>query len=209
MNLAVLLTTFVVVFPAELPDKTMIATLVLGTRFRALPVFVGAAVGFAVQVTIAVAVGQAFSLLPKRWVDVAVAVLFAVGAAILLLGHEELRKDGADGEGEGEDGEDGEAAAASTRDAGALKVSFTAFTVIALAEFGDLTQIATANLAAKYHDPFSVGVGALVALCTVAALALLAGRWLLRVVPLALIRRAAGVILAALAVLSLIEAIRA
>lgn len=198
MNLGVLLTTFVVVFPAELPDKTMIATLVLGTRFKALPVFVGAAVGFAVQVTLAVAVGQAFSLLPKRWVDVVVAVLFAVGAAVLLLGSEEA---------EGREG--GDAAAGAARETRPLRVGVTAFTVVALAEFGDLTQIATANLAAKYHDPFSVGVGALVALCAVAALALIAGRWLLRVVPLVLVRRIAGVILAVLAALTVVEAIRA
>jgi putative Ca2+/H+ antiporter (TMEM165/GDT1 family) len=198
VNLGVVLTTFVVVFPAELPDKTMIATLVLGTRFKPAPVFVGAAAGFAVQVTLAVAAGQALSLLPKQWVDVVVAVLFAVGAAILLLGSGEA------GEHEGAD-----AAARAGRDTRPLRVALTAFTVVALAEFGDLTQIATANLAAKYHDPFSVGVGALVALLAVAALALTAGRWVVRVVPLHWVRRVAGVILAVLAVLTIVEAVRA
>ena len=48
-------------------------------------------------------------------------------------------------------------------------VVVTAFIVIFLAEWGDLTQILTANLAAKYGSPLSVGVGSLLALFAVAA----------------------------------------
>ena len=61
MDLAVVLTTFVVIFPAELPDKSLFASLVLGTRFRPLPVFCGVAAAFAVHVVIAVTVGAAWS----------------------------------------------------------------------------------------------------------------------------------------------------
>ena len=48
------------------------------------------------------------------------------------------------------------------------RVMVTAFLVIFLAEWGDLTQILTANLAAHYHDPLSVAP----VLCS------LCGRWL-------------------------------
>jgi putative Ca2+/H+ antiporter (TMEM165/GDT1 family) len=81
----------------------------------------------------------------------------------------------------------------------------TAFAVIFVGEFGDLTQILTANLAAKYHQPLSVFVGAFAALAAVAALGAFGGRALLRVLPLAIIRRAGGVLLAGFAVYTLVE----
>jgi putative Ca2+/H+ antiporter (TMEM165/GDT1 family) len=51
-------------------------------------------------------------------------------------------------------------------------VAGTSFLVILAAEFGDLTQFVTANLAAKYQDPLSVGLGAVLGLWAVAALAI-------------------------------------
>ena len=196
MNFAALGATFVVVFAAELPDKTMFASLVLGTRFRPRWVFIGAAAAFAVHVVLAVAVGQAFSLLPKRWVDVVVAVLFAAGAALLLFGKEETAEAKGD--------EEGAVAAEADKPS---RVMATAFSIVLLAEFGDLTQIATANLAARYRDPLAVGIGALLGLWAVAGLAILGGRALLRVVPLGLVRRIAGVLMLALAGWSVYEAI--
>jgi Ca2+/H+ antiporter, TMEM165/GDT1 family len=184
VDLAVVLTTFVVIFPAELPDKSMFASLVLGTRFRRLPVFCGVAAAFTVHVVIAVAIGSVFALLPERLVLFVVAALFAGGSAFLLLGKED----------------DGEAAEASR--------AVASFGVVFLGEWGDITQIATANLAARYGDPLSVGVGALLALWSVAALALTVGRGLVQRVPARLVRRITGVILAVLAVLTLVEAIR-
>ena len=89
MDLAVVVTTFVVIFPAELPDKSLFASLVLGTRFRPLPVFCGVAAAFAVHVLIAVSVGGVFALLPERLVLFVVSAMFAGGSALLLLGREE------------------------------------------------------------------------------------------------------------------------
>ena len=48
--------------------------------------------------------------------------------------------------------------------AGFWKVASLGYGVVFAAEFGDLTQILTANLAAKYHDPHSAGIGAVLAL---------------------------------------------
>jgi putative Ca2+/H+ antiporter (TMEM165/GDT1 family) len=195
VDLAVVLTTFVVIFPAELPDKSMFASLVLGTRFRRLPVFCGVAAAFAVHVVIAVAIGSVFALLPERLVLFVVAALFAGGSAFLLLGKEE---------------DDGEAAEASRAmaDQHPVRVALASFGVVFLGEWGDITQITTANLAARYGDPLSVGVGALLALWSVAALALTVGRGLVQRIPARLVRRITGVILAVLAVLTLVEVIR-
>ena len=84
MSLAAIITSFLIILPAELPDKTVIACLVLGSRYRPGHVFAGAAAAFAVQVALAVSVGGLLSLLPHQPTQIIVAVLFVVGAVILL-----------------------------------------------------------------------------------------------------------------------------
>ena len=195
VDLAVVLTTFVVIFPAELPDKSMFASLVLGTRFPALPVFCGVAAAFAVHVVIAVTIGGVFALLPQRLVLFVVAALFAGGSLLLLLGKEDQA-------------EPTEAPQASA-DRRPLHVALASFGVVFLGEWGDITQIMTANLTARYHDPLSVGIGAVLALWSVAALALTVGRGLVQRVPARLVRRFTAVVLAVLAVVTLVEAVRA
>jgi putative Ca2+/H+ antiporter (TMEM165/GDT1 family) len=184
---------FGVVFLAELPDKTAMAGLVLGTRFRASYVFAGVAAAFAVHVTLALAAGSVLTLLPQRLVDALVGVLFLAGAAMLL-----MKKD-----------EEDEESARAPSSASFWKVAGSGFSLILVAEFGDLTQIMTANLAARYDDWLSVGVGALLALWAVAALGILGGRTLMRYVPLRLITRVAAVFMIVLGGWSLWEAIAA
>jgi putative Ca2+/H+ antiporter (TMEM165/GDT1 family) len=195
VDLAVVVTTFVVIFPAELPDKSLFASLVLGTRFRPLPVFCGAAAAFAVHVLIAVTVGSVFALLPERLVLFVVAALFAGGSALLLLGQE--------------DHPDAAEATRAVADRRPLHVALASFGVVFLGEWGDITQITTANLAARYRDPVGVGIGAALALWSVSALALTVGRGLVQRVPTRLVRRLTGVVLAVLAVVTLVEAVRA
>ncbi len=195
MNPAVALTAFVVVFPLELPDKSLIASLVLATRFRPFPVWIGVALAFAVHVTIAVIFGGLIGLLPDTVVQVIVAVAFAAGATVLLLGSEE------------EEEAEGEAIAARA-DRKTHHIIGSSFVVIFVAEWGDLTQIVTANLAAHSGAPISVGIGAVLALWTVAGIGITAGRVLLRYVPLTLVRRLSGVILAGLAVWTVVELVQ-
>ncbi|KWT59888.1 TMEM165/GDT1 family protein [Streptomyces sp. NRRL F-5755] len=181
---------FGVVFLAELPDKTALAGLVLGTRYRASYVFAGVAAAFAVHVALAIAAGSVLSLLPHRLVQAVVGVLFLAGAAVLV-----FRK--------GEDEEEVKKPA----DQSFWKVSGAGFMMILVAEFGDLTQIMTANLAARYDDPFSVGVGAVLALWAVAGLGILGGRTLMKYVPLGLITKVAAAVMVLMAGFSLYEAI--
>ncbi|MFH8405874.1 TMEM165/GDT1 family protein [Streptomyces sp. NPDC018019] len=181
---------FGVVFLAELPDKTALAGLVLGTRYRASYVFAGVAAAFAVHVALAIAAGSVLSLLPHRLVQAVVGVLFLAGAAILLFkkdeDEEEVRK---------------------PADQSFWKVSGAGFMMILVAEFGDLTQIMTANLAARYDDPVSVGAGAVLALWAVAGLGILGGRTLMKYVPLALITKVAAAVMLLMAGFSLYEAV--
>lgn len=192
ISLSVAAVVFGVVFLAELPDKTALAGLMLGTRYRASYVFVGVAAAFAVHVVLAVAAGSVLTLLPHRVVQAVVGVLFLAGAAVLL-----LKKDEAEGE---------EEQARTPGGQSFRKVASSGFMLILVAEFGDLTQIMTANLAARYDDPLSVGLGAVLALWSVAALGILGGRTLMRFVPLRMITRVAALLMASLGAFSLYEA---
>ena len=182
MSLAIAATVFAVIFTAELPDKTALASLILGSRYRPVYVFTGIAAAFAVHVGVAVAAGSLLALLPHRPLEIIVAVLFAAGAVLLLRGRQE---DGGD-----------EHVELHGREPSFWRVAWTGFAVILVAEFGDLTQIAVATLAARYHDPLAVGVGSVVALWAVAAIAIAGGRSLLKIIPLTWVTRlAAGIML--------------
>ncbi|MBO0776037.1 MAG: TMEM165/GDT1 family protein [Actinobacteria bacterium] len=191
MELAVAATVFALVFAAELPDKTALASLVLGSRYRPVFVFAGVAAAFAIHAVLAVAAGSLLALLPHRVVEAVVAVLFAAGAVLLLRGRK---------------ADEDEQRSVRGR-AGFWRVAAISFAVVLVAEFGDLTQILTAALAARYHDPIAVGIGAVLALWSVAALAVAGGRSLLRVMPLAWISRLAAVAMLVLAGISLAAAI--
>ena len=194
MEISVIAVTFGIIFVAELPDKTMIATIVLASKYRPLPVWIGAAAAMLFNSALAVAAGRLLELLPHRAVEGVVAALFAAGSLYLILTSEA----GAESEGERE-----AAHAMSHR-----RVALTAFGVIIVAELGDLTQILTANLAAHYHQPWSVFVGASLALVSVMAIGVIGGRALLRVLPLGVIRKVAGVILAGFAIYAAVETAR-
>lgn len=194
--LVALVVSFGVILLVELPDKTLVATLVLSTRYRHRPVLVGVAAAFAVQCVIAVAAGGLLHLLPRRAVEGAVAGLFAVGAALLLResfaaeDHDEVDAAGAQ-------------VPASTR-----RIALTSFGVLFAAEWGDASQLATAGLTARLGEPVAVGIGAWLALVGVAVIAVLAGRVILKRVPVRLVHRVAGILFAAFAVVAVVSAIR-
>ncbi len=194
MQFAVVVAVFPIIFLGELPDKTMFASLVMSTQGRPAIVWLGAATAFAVHVVIAVTIGVAlFHLLPPRALDAFVAAMFLTGAALALREAVKERRDEQLVERE----------VASHR-----RIAITAFLVIFIAEWGDLTQILTANLAAHYHDPLSVGLGAVLALWAVAGLAVVSGQSILRVVNVATVRIVTAVVLAGLAGWAIYEAVR-
>ena len=189
LSIGIIAVVFGVVFLAELPDKTALAGLVLGTRYRASYVFAGVAAAFAVHVALAVAAGSVLTLLPHRLVQAVVGVLFLAGAAVLLFRGSDDEEDVPEPQGQS-----------------FWKVSGAGFSLILVAEFGDLTQIMTANLAARYDDPASVAIGAVLALWAVAAIGILGGRTLMKFVPLTVITRVAAAVMVVLAAFSLYEA---
>ncbi len=184
MNLAVAAAVFPVIFLGELPDKTMFASLVMATRGRPFAVWLGATAAFAVHVIIATTVGVLLlHILPHRAVELAVALTFLAGAGYAL--YEVMRG--------------GIEAGRAVADPGRMRRRrsvLTAFGVIFLAEWGDLTQVLTVNLAARYHAPLAVGLGALLAMASVAGIAVAGGQGLLRLVNVTIVRLVtAGVLL--------------
>lgn len=190
------LLAFGVVVLVELPDKTLVASLVLSTRYRPRPVLIGVALAFAVQCAIAATAGGVITLLPRRAVEGVVAALFAVGAALL------IRESFAGG--------DDDVDLAEARESAPFRrVVLTSFGVLFAAEWGDASQIATAGLVARHRGvtyALATAVGAWVALVAVAALAVVAGRVVVARVPLHLVHRIAGVVFAIFAVIAAIAA---
>jgi putative Ca2+/H+ antiporter (TMEM165/GDT1 family) len=180
MDLAVIALTFGAIFVVELPDKTFIATLVLSTKFRPLLVWIGVGLAFAVQTLVAVALGKVAGLLPDTLVHVATAAMFLVGAAILLRTAGSADEDEVESESE-------YAAKVATTTTGVATAVMTSFLVLFAAEWGDLSQLLTLSLVAKYDDPVSVFIGAWGALLTVSGLAVIVGRVLLNHVRLSVL----------------------
>ena len=172
MDLVVVALTFGAIFVVELPDKTFIATLVLATKFRPVLVWLGVGLAFTVQTGIAVTLGHAASFLPTDAVRVLALLMFAAGAVILFRQGRRHHVDS------------GEEYAGKVRAASGLQAVGASFLVLFAAEWGDLSQLLTLTLVARYEDPAGVFVGALGALLAVSGLAVLTGRALLRVVPL-------------------------
>ncbi len=193
--LSVVATAYLLVLPVELPDKTLFASLVLATRFPPLPVFVGVGTAFGLQVAIAVTAGSLLSLLPDALVSGAVAVLFLAGAVLLWRSASAGPEDG------------GEAADARERTS-FVRAAAISFGVLFAAEWGDLSQLATAGLAARLDAPLSVFVGSWAALLTVSALAVFLGRTLADRLPVALIRRGAAVLFVVFAAVAAVETVR-
>ena len=183
---------FGTVLVAELPDNSGLASLVLGTRYRAGGVIAGAFAAFAVHVVLAVAFGSLLGLLPHRIVQFAVAAVFLIGAVLVLRADDDV---------------DDEALRKASA-AGFWAVATTSFAVILLAELGDLSDIIIANLAARYHDPVPVGIGSVLALWAVTALAITGGQKLSQVLPVRWITRLAALIMIVMAGFTLIEALR-
>jgi len=193
LDFAIVAAVFPAIFIAELPDKSMFASLVMASRGRPFMVWLGTAAAFAVHVVIAVSIGVGlFRVLPQEAIDIVVAILFGISSVTAFVAAFEAEQHQ-------------EAIIAEHR---AHRVFGTAFVVIFLAEWGDLTQVLTANLAVRYGSGLSVAVGAALALWSVSALAVLGGHGLLARLPARGLRLATGSVLAVLSIVSLVAAFR-
>jgi Ca2+/H+ antiporter, TMEM165/GDT1 family len=194
MDFTAMALTFGAIFVVELPDKTFLATLVLATRYRPILVWIGVGLAFTVQTIVAVLLGHAASFLPDTVVHAAAGVMFLIGGIILIREGRNHRA---------ADGED-----VPTKDVHGLRAVIASFLVLFAAEWGDLSQLFTITLVARYDDPVGVFIGALGALMTVSAIAVIAGRGLLRFVSLHVLHYIGAAVCLVLGLVTLYEVVR-
>jgi putative Ca2+/H+ antiporter (TMEM165/GDT1 family) len=200
VDLLVVALTFGAIFVVELPDKTFIATLVMSTKMRPLLVWIGVGLAFLVQTLVAVGVGKAASFLPEGLIHGVAAAMFLIGAVLLL---REARSSDAD-----EEDQEAEYAGRADSKAQGLRVVAISFIVLFAAEWGDLSQLLTISLVAKYDEPLSVFIGAWAALLAVSGLAVVVGRVLLRHVKLSVLHYVGAAVCLVMAVLTVWEMTR-
>ncbi len=201
MDLAAFALTFGAIFVVELPDKTFIAALVLSTRYKPLAVWIGVGLAFAVQTLLAVLIGTVATLLPD-------AVFQGIAIAIFLIGAFVLFRTAPGAEAE-EKEQEAEYAAKAAEPRTFLRAAVASFVVLFAAEWGDLSQLLTINMVARFDDPVSVFLGAWCALLTVSGLAVLVGRVLLRYMRLSLLHYIGSAVCLLLACLTAFELVSA
>lgn len=192
-----LASAFALVLAVELPDKTMLSILVLTTRFCPSAVFAGVSAAFAIHVILAALFGQAIAQLPHNILAAAVAVLFAIGAFLLLRAGFARSDDGsADASRQGPP-------------VSWLRSAAASFGVLFAAEFGDASQLAMIGLTARFSEPVAVGIGAMASLLVVTAVGIAIGRKLRARIRPRILHRVAGFAFAAFAVFAAVQSFAA
>jgi putative Ca2+/H+ antiporter (TMEM165/GDT1 family) len=183
MNWPLFFSTFSLIFIAELPDKTAFATLLMATRGRPLAIFLGVASAFVIQSIVAVSFGSLIGMLPERWVHLGAGLMFIGFAYHTWFHHDEE---------EAKTEEETPTISGRTK---FFKSAWKAFLVIFIAEWGDLTQLATASIAAHYHEALlTILLAATLALWSVTAIAIFVGHKVKHVIHATVLKKISTVV---------------
>lgn len=175
MDPTALLSSFVLLFLAEMGDKTQLMVMTLAHRHRAVPVILGGCAAFSILNLLAVFVGQGVAHLIPREV-----LLVAAGLLFLLFAWRSWS--------------DGDEEAEAKSDTKQHAVWLASFVLIFVAELGDKTQLAMVALAAQSTSPWSVFVGGTLALWVVTIIGAVLGVTLLRRIPQHWVHRGAALL---------------
>ncbi|MDE2025705.1 MAG: TMEM165/GDT1 family protein [Patescibacteria group bacterium] len=191
ISLPIILSTFAIIFIAELPDKTAFASLVLATKHKAMSVIIGACLAFVIQTLIAIFAGSLLTLLPAKPLHIAAGIGFLIFAFLALTKKENEKK------------------VVKKEEKEIIKLHqssiVTSFLVVFAAEWGDLTQLSTAALVARIGQPFSIAIGAIAALWSVTILAAVSGKQLKRRLSSSLLQRVSGILFATIGLIIIIS----
>lgn len=180
------LTSFLLILAAEIGDKSQLVCMGLAVRYRAIPVALGAILAFLFLNTLAVVFGSAIA----QWIPQFVLSL-AVSLMFLLFGiHALLAKDN-----------DDDISSDELKVKSQQHIFLSTFALIALAEFGDKTQLAVVGLSSQL-DPLAVWLGASSAMIVTTIMAIWIGRTILQRIPIVLLHRFSGALFVLLAALA-------
>lgn len=173
MDFVPLLASFGIILLAELGDKTQLAVISLSSKRKSKSVFIGALLAFAVVDGVSALVGGAIAaLIPIFWIGIGAGVAFIAFAVYTLVFERDEKPE------------------TGNR---SLTVA-SSFSLVALMELGDKTQLASISLAAEYNAPFLVFVGVMLAFAVLAGFGVMLGIAISKYVPLRYVRICSGLL---------------
>ena len=177
--LSATISSYLLIFAAEIGDKSQLVCMALAARYRALPVMLAAILAFIILNTLAVVFGLAIAnWLPEVVITMLVAILFTIFAAFALRIEEKPDDE--------------------VMNINSKNLFVATFLLIVIAEFGDKTQLAVIALSST-SIPIAVWLGATAALISTSVLGVWAGRTVLQRIPMTIIHRISGLIFICLA----------
>lgn len=173
MDLTPFLTTFSLIALAELGDKTQLTVIALSARYDRKKVFSGVVLAFAVVTALGVLMGEGIlQVIPENYIKILAGIMFIVFGAVILRAKDECEE--------------------QNDNSHIVNPFISTFSMIALAEMGDKTQLSAITLSAKYDSPYLVFAGAVLALAIISLMGILAGKKLCEIVPVSKIKMGAG-----------------
>jgi len=183
------LSTFILIFMAEMGDKSQLVCMTLASRCSGRAVLAGAVAAFALLNASAVTAGAAlYAVLPPVLLQLVVALLFAFFALHAFRSHPEQMQE-------------------RIESRGRRGVFSAAFMLTVVSEFGDKTQIAVAGLGGTLN-PAGVWLGATLALTVTTFVGVAAGKSVLKRVPINILHRLSGLVFAVLALVMFLRIVR-
>jgi putative Ca2+/H+ antiporter (TMEM165/GDT1 family) len=186
MDWNVTLTTFGLIFVAELGDKTQLAVLAQTCKHgRPWAVFLGASTALAAVTALGAAGGRVIGqVIPPPVLHWGAALAFVVMG--LLIGRQAVRGEVDESASETAcdlPDEQNVGAPATPIRAQSWRTFGSTFGLLFVAEMGDKTQLAVLSLAGKVANPWPVFIGGGLALIAVTALGVIGGQGLSRIIP--------------------------
>jgi len=184
MDLLPLVSSFGIIALAELGDKTQLTIVSLSSCKKTRSVFIGAMLAFALIDGVSALIGGTIAaFIPPAWIGV------GAGVAFLLFGIYSLLS--------------------KSKGTGIEKHSASAtqcFSLVALMELGDKTQLSVIALAAEYDAPIMVFTGVMLALALITGIGIAVGTMISRFVPMRYLKIGSSLIFIIFGILFLFEA---